>query len=85
MNKVKLKIVGHVPEEKPDKDGFTIMRAFSNDKGTYSLKRWNDVGNWTLQKQRHGRFSWITLTEFDADSIIRGDRRTIDTDIIQRR
>ncbi len=82
-NNYKLKIVGHEPMSKADKKGFFIMRMFSKEKGVYSLKRWNGEGNWTLQKKRGDRFAWISVTDADANSLINGERRTVDEDTLQ--
>lgn len=81
-----MKIVGNQPMPGPDKDGFKIMRIFPKGKGVYSLKRWNKVGNWTLQKRRgrvSGPFSWLPVSDEQAKQLISGEKCLVDEDIIQ--
>jgi len=84
-NNYHLNIIGQVPYPKADKKGFTIMRLFTGAKGYYDLKRWNGVGNWVLTKTslRSKEYQWITLSKKDANSLIKGEQRTVDTDVLQ--
>lgn len=84
MKPIKLEVVGYDDSiDKPDKDGFRVMRIFSKDKGEYSIKRWNKVGNWTLQKRKSKGFNWITLRDNHVEQIRKGGTLLVDNDILK--